>query len=176
MNPDSHFINGLKEINPDGIEDAAIRCAFEKILSYARGAGDDEIIELKCEWTKLFRGVSPEYGPKPPYEELYGGETSPQIFIELVSKYKEAGYDYSGVDNRPDHIGVQLGYIAKLAALMAKAASESDAKGYERLNGLFESFIKRFSRWFAQFAVEAEKHAATSYYKAVLELSKLVVN
>lgn len=174
MNPDKQILDAIKAVDTDAIPDLEIKNAFIKMKDYASKAGDDEITSLKCDWTKLFRGVSPEYGPKPPYEELYGGKKSPEILVELASMYAETGYNFDGIANRPDYAGIELGYIAMLSALAVNAAINGSEAEYEKYTSLSESFIRRFNKWFDKFSREAEKYAETDFYRGVLELSRLM--
>ncbi len=68
-NPDPQFLRTISALNPVEIEDVEIRKLIECILNSAGGA--EPLLELQRDWTKLFRGVSPDYGPVPPYAQQY---------------------------------------------------------------------------------------------------------
>jgi TorA maturation chaperone TorD len=173
-NPDLHMVESLSAIGIADIQDAEIKTELDIITTYASKAASDRsgdmITKLKVDWTKLFRGLSPDYGPKPPYEELYGG--GPETIYRLASFYTANDYhDYTEIDNRPDYIGTQLDFLKTLALKKAQAADEEASTECERLDGVSARFAERVGRWFAKFAAEAEKHAETVFYKEAMRLS-----
>jgi TorA maturation chaperone TorD len=173
-NPDRHMVEALSAIDIAGIQDTEIKNELGIITAYALKAVSDEsgemITNLKVDWTKLFRGLSPDYGPKPPYEELYGGGA--ETIYPLAAFYTANNYhDYTEIDNRPDYIGTQLDFLKTLALKKAQAAEEDATSEYESLDSLIAKFAERVGQWFAKFAAEAEKHAETAFYKEVMKLS-----
>ena len=77
--------------------------------------------DLAREFTRLFRGVRPGYGPKPPYESLYRGEKTVMgdIAGEVKTRYREAGLSVEArfKGEPPDHISFELFFLNHLQLL-----------------------------------------------------------
>lgn len=132
------------------------------------------LTDLKVDWTKLFRGVSPDYGPKPPYEELYHG--GPDTIYSLAAFYTANGYhSYTEIDNCTDYIGTQLDFLKELALRKAQAADGDDLNEYEKLDAIPVKFAERVKTWFAKFATQAEKYSETGLYTSVMKLSGMLI-
>jgi TorA maturation chaperone TorD len=177
-NPNEQLVRSLSAIDAGSIEDAEIKAELERITEYAERTAADEsgamLTGLKVDWTKLFRGISPNYGPKPPYEELYCGwqDTVPA----LAAFYTENGYhNYTEIDNRPDYIGTQLDFLKALALRKVQAADGENLSEYERLDAIFIKFAERVKTWFAKFAAQAEKQSDTAFYTSVMRLSGMLL-
>lgn len=177
--PDENLFKALKQIVPGEIEDNEFRGLFTSLKTYVEKldpADEKTILDIKHDWTKLFRGVSPDYGPKPPYEQLYtsGGE------IDTISAIADIyiSNDYEGyelIGNRQDYLGVQLDFLAKLASKRTEAIENSDDKMYEALTAVTETFInEHIAIWLPRFYREAAKQAESEFYKDVLKLTALV--
>lgn len=180
LNPDAKYVTAMRNIDIAGIADDEARAAFEKINNYALNTvTDDEndmMLDLKRDWTKLFRGVSPEYGPKAPYEGLYKNISNTNLLSELTQTYLDAGYcTYAELKNRQDYIGIQLSFLGFLGLLMINALNTENDSEFERLSNLLESFLDAHIRsWFPQFYEEAQKHVNTDYFRGVLDLTLLM--
>ena len=75
---------------------------------------DDTHVEaLMVDWTRLFRGVAPDYGPLPPFESMWRKEDG--ILETLAGIYAAHGVSVDGgITTMPDYIGVELAFISFL--------------------------------------------------------------
>ena len=164
VNPSEEILQAARELSETVEGDELQDC----IDNLRRG---ENILELKQDWTKLFRGVSPEYGPTPPYEQLYTGEDLLALLKELAQSYTEAGFDASG--ERQDYIGTELAFLSFLAAEAAKALRNGDEALAEEYAERFESFFTAHpGRWFPAFRKTAASHASTGFYKGAMALTE----
>jgi TorA maturation chaperone TorD len=127
---------------------------------------------LLWDYTRLF--IGPYHLPCPPYESVY---TTPEKLLlqdatqEVQSLYLRAGIEVTTEHFMPDHVGVELGF---LAALVERAASNPDLA--IRYAGLAETFLEAHVRaWVPRFASDLEAAAETPFYQALARLLKLVV-
>ena len=92
---------------------------------------------LGVDWTRLFRGVTPRYGPPPPYESIYAdtGETDLGTIRSLIEFYWASGAQLENkAANRPDYLGLELSFLCFLAEEEAKAwesGNEELAQSYQ---------------------------------------------
>ena len=181
INPDKETVSAMTGLIAD--ESGAKECveAINKVRSIAEKVAEEEgealIIEIKKDWTKLFRGVAPNYGPKAPYEELFLRKRDPKHLKMLTDLYLEAGYSsYVELKNRQDYIGVQLEFVGTLGLLRENALVNDDIELYSKLTETSEKFIRdHISSWFGAFYKEAQEHVQTDYFRGVLDLTLLLV-
>src|SRR5512141_1208219 len=79
--------------------------------------------ELGVDRTRLYRGLSPTYGPPPPYEMVWS-KTKPDVslLVELAGTYREMGLSPSPeMVERMDYLGVELDFMRELALREAAA-------------------------------------------------------
>ncbi|MFV0481816.1 MAG: molecular chaperone TorD family protein [Campylobacteraceae bacterium] len=179
-NPNGVYAKAIAKLDVDNIEDKTMRSVMKKICDYAATCGDDEsepnILELKRDWTKLFRGISPEYGPKPPYAQLFSSATDVAFLSSLAELYLDVGYvGYKKIDDRLDYIGIILDALAVINILRAKSVEDDNEAEYERLGKIFDCITEQyFVSWFKEFQKLALLHVKTPFYKSALELTALV--
>jgi len=130
---------------------------------------------LAVDWTRLFRGLSPSYGPPPPYEGVYreDGKNHNEVIRSLNQIYGECGAaigeEYA---DRPDYIGLELGFLSFLAEQEAEAWEQNDrelALSYQERARSF--FNEHPGAWGEKFLTIAMKHARTDFYLGFLRLS-----
>ncbi|MCJ7568433.1 MAG: molecular chaperone TorD family protein [Anaerolineales bacterium] len=134
---------------------------------------------LAVDWTRLFRGVSPNYGPTPPYEGLYaeGNRDQIEVLQSINQIYHEEGATIGEENpNRPDYIGLELGFMCFLAEQEAEAWEEGEE---ERANAYYEKAMKfvneHLGLWASKFIDLAIEQARTDFYKGLLRLTKGVI-
>ncbi|TCK58467.1 TorD/DmsD family molecular chaperone [Seleniivibrio woodruffii] len=136
------------------------------------------LIQMQKDWTKLFRGISPEYGPMPPYEELYIEHSTASATQKALSeKYLLGNYNkYSDVKNRLDYIGVELEFLSKLAYEQMRLLENDKDIEFEKIRNLYFKFLQEhIGRWADSFIVEAAKHASTDFYQSVLVFTGVAI-
>jgi TorA maturation chaperone TorD len=131
---------------------------------------------LGVDWTRLFRGVNPNYGATPPYEGVF--EDNYRDPLEVLQKIN-AIYHENGVMigedslNRPDYIGLELDFLRFLAEREAEAWEQGDeelALSYADKGRAF--FHEHLGGWAWKFCDHALEHARTDFYQGFLRLTK----
>jgi len=157
---------------------------LDKISRFIQAAVSqpDENVErsLAVDWTRLFRGVSPEYGPSPPYEALYIDEKAENSeTIQAVYKYyKENGVNVgSASPNRADYLGIELDFLRHLSEREADAIDAGDADKAATHHETAKRFLSEHpGKWCGKFCDAAVNYAKTEFYLGVLLLTKGVIN
>ena len=189
--PDSEFVRRLRvlgvnsfslstedELNPE------VSRGLQEMGSFieATSAAPEEQVkeELAVDWTRLFRGVSPSYGPPPPYEGVYieGADSPSEILQTVVQTYHEYSVDVNKeAANRPDYIGIELDFLRHLNACESKAwekGQDKTALGYQEAGRNF--LLNHLGRWACKFCDLAIEDAKTDFYRGFLRLTKGVLN
>ena len=159
--PDSQVVQGLKEM-----------AQFVETTAAEPETGIETA--LGVDWTRLFRGVTPRYGPPPPYESIYidTGETELATIQSVNEFYLNSGAMLEKTaGNRPDYLGLELGFLSFLAEEEAKAWEAGDevlARSYqEKARSFFEQHP---GAWASKFLTEALNYAKTGFYTGFLYL------
>jgi TorA maturation chaperone TorD len=133
---------------------------------------EEELEELLWEYTRLF--IGPYKLPCPPWESVY---TSPKKLMmqeaadQVMAIYREAGLAVNTDDVLPDHIGVELNF---LAVLLQKTRVQTDQKDhYADMPGRF--LAEHLSRWVPEFTGDMENAAETPLYKAVAKATRNIL-
>lgn len=193
--PDKEFAIALKTFGTESVHEMVetegvsedVSGGFSAISNYIdgiQGRSAEEIEEdLAVDWTRLFRGVQPEYGPKPPYESVYlsrGKEDQSQmarILSGLMAEYRSENVILQeGKANRPDYIGLELGFLGFLSDKEAEARerdkNEEAAQYAERRDQFLRNHL---GRWTVSFCEEAKKYAETDFYRGVIDITQGVM-
>lgn len=177
-NPDKTLIESIRTIDPEEIENSSMKAALEQMKAYALASGteekDEKFLNLKRDWTKLFRGVSPVYGPKAPYGILHMDGAGERRMADLAALYIDGGYsEFQEKSERIDYIGFGFGYLSRLYLQIINAFETEDSVELKRLKLCERVFVSEyFLPWVGKFCEEAAKFAVTDFYKGVLELTK----
>ena len=158
------------------------RSFVEKVLSY--DFGDDEVAgvalikeyvrraklrdieevrtEIAVDRTYLLHGVTPEGGPRPPYESLYVGDAQEIAALSINRFYRQNGFKVQeGVGQPPDYIGIELAFMELL--LKEGEATFETQKDF---------FNKHLSKWGTLYADEMIKFARTDFWRGIGHLLK----
>jgi TorA maturation chaperone TorD len=134
---------------------------------------DAELEALLWEYTRLF--IGPYKLPCPPWESVY---TSPKKLMmqdsadQVRELYAEAGLAINTNEVMPDHIGVELNF---LAVLLQRTQSEpgnkeDQVKRTEKL--LYDHLLK----WTPDFTRDMEEAAETLFYKELATATRKVID
>ncbi len=145
---------------------------LKKAISKIDTTSEAELEELLWEYTRFF--IGPYKLPCPPWESVY---TSPKKLMMQDSAdkvrllYAEAGLAINTDDVMPDHIGVELNFLAVLLEWTHAETGNKDeqVKKTERL--LNEHLLK----WVPQFTVDMENAAETPFFKALARTTRQVI-
>lgn len=155
-----------------GIDIATGASLMRAYLDKTRSDDQSQLAEnLGVDRTRLYRGVSPRYGPPPPYEMVWSKTWQDVRLLEMLAGiYRETGLAPSpDVKERSDYIGVELDYMRELALREAAAweaeASESATKLLESQQAFMNEHLGEWVRGFIEKALEWVK---TDFYKGHL--------
>lgn len=177
-NPDKDFAAALQNLIADGFtDDALIQSCVENIRIGASAAqkDDEALLNLKRDWTKLFRGISPDYGPTAPYAFLFLKGKTVEMMGDLAALYIDGGFDgYQKIHDRIDYIGTCLRYLATVDLQLVHAIETKAAVEYNRLMLCRKVFLEEyFLPWVFEFLERAKAYVQTDFYENVLELTRL---
>lgn len=174
-NPDVELAQATGKIELETIKDYDFKAALQMVKEYSiEVRGDEEkVLEMKRDWTRLFRGLSPTYGPPAPYAQEHLSNKNPQFLAEISEFYMREGYvDYQKFNDRPDYIGIQLDYIRNINVLRINALSSDGSNEYERLTDIRNNFgANYFASWFPSFHEKAHEFVKTDFYRGVLDFT-----
>lgn len=145
---------------------------LKRVINGLDRASEEQLEELLWEYTRLF--IGPYRLPSPPWESVY---TSPKRLLmqeaaeQVLAIYREAGLAVNTPDVLPDHIGVELNF---LAVLLQETHSETDQKDlYVDMTGKF--LAEHLLRWVPEFTRDMENAAETPFYKAVAKTTRSII-
>ncbi len=189
--PDSSLVKNLKvtrldslieldqrnDLNAEAQEGLSEISHFMKQIQ--KQAENEVELSLQIDWTRLFRGVQPGYGPLPPYEGLYIGENESNFKAQetVASFYNQYGVlPDERAGNRPDYIGLELDFLRYVCEQQA----ESWEKGDETLANYWQLAESDFlnnhlGRWVAGFCDQAINKAKTDFYRGFAHLTKGII-
>ncbi len=180
-NPDVDFAKALGELIPEGFtDDSRIQTAVGILCTEAEKVRSNEeaLLNLKRDWTKLFRGISPSYGPTAPYAFLFLKGKTVEMMGDLAALYIDGGYDgYMQIHDRIDYIGTCLRFLMTVDLQIVHAIETKAAVEYSRLSLCRKVFLETYLMpWVFEFTARAREHAQTHFYRSVLDLTDLVLN
>jgi TorA maturation chaperone TorD len=189
--PNPELIDQLRSFGFKGIQSSVklnsyqnkILTGIQEISRFLQDTSDISKTELTtilaCDWTRLFLGVGPYFGPQPPYESLYLGITNgqPNVLAELNGIYKEAGLAISPLySNRYDFLGFELDFVRYLAEKETQAIEKDLEETARRFRDLSHSFVENhLSIWVGAYCEIAIKKARTGFYRGFLTLLDPVI-
>jgi putative dimethyl sulfoxide reductase chaperone len=123
---------------------------------------------LGVDRTRLYRGLSPMYGPPPPYEMVWS-KTGQDVglLVSLAGTYREMGMSPSpDMIERMDYIGVELDFMRELALREATAWESTSPESAQKLLEAQHTFMNEHLRdWVPLFVDDALKRAETDFYR-----------
>lgn len=184
--PDSEFVQRLRAAGihqfldtlEEQEEGSKIHTGLQELGAYLEDSltADDNSLaeELAVDWTRLFRGLRPGYGPKPPYGFLHQKMRLSELeyLRKIASYYSRFGAEIEPThSNRPDFLGLQLAFLSFLYQQSSQAyqqGCDQEAKKFE--NAAADFFVQELANWAIVFCSEAQAHAKTGFYHGFLEI------
>jgi TorA maturation chaperone TorD len=189
--PDLGLVQRLRELGPEGFSidmghgeiSTEVKRGLQGIASFidnTQGWPEDKVEqELAVDWTRLFRGVSPGYGPPPPYEGVYSeGVGSPADVLQaIVQAYHKYSVDVDEkAANRPDYLGIELDFLRHLSESEARAWEEEDEQKALDYQAAQQEFLSNhLGKWAGKFCERALEEAKTEFYRGFLRLTRSVL-
>jgi putative dimethyl sulfoxide reductase chaperone len=131
--------------------------------------------KLGVDRTRLYRGLSPQYGPPPPYEMVWSKKWQDVSLLQVLAGiYRENGLAPSTeIVDRMDYLGLELEFIH---ALSMRETEAWQANKPEVANSLIEIQNKFFSehlkQWVPDFVQKALEFVKTDFYHGHLLMIK----
>jgi TorA maturation chaperone TorD len=136
--------------------------------------GDREALldRLAIDYTQLFHGPVERISPYECIQCGDGEDLMGDAATEARQFMAEAGFSVPPETGElPDHISVELAFMAELARREAKALESDDGKTAEVAASLQHRFLTaHLGRWAERFARKVWDRAATPFYAAMAEL------
>ena len=184
--PDADLILGLRTTDfntfidsiPDHDTPSNIKQGLTELSEFTQETtkmpASETALMLAKDWTRLFRGVSPGYGPAPPYEGLY--MSNDELGLDIIQAVNHWYLENAvGVDSdhpdRPDYLGLELDFVRHLSELEARAWEEGDEKvatDYFQRRALF--ITEHIAPWVSRFCKEAKPYAKTGFYRGLIKI------
>ncbi len=173
------FCSVLKDLGqssenpPEIVEGASLMQAY---LFDTRAFDDGQFAErLGVDRTRLYRGVSPTYGPTPPYESLWTGKDQDSVLLQEIARiYVESGFTLrADIHERIDYLGIELHYMERLVMREVSAREAGDKKKTQvTLDHEREFMQNHLGKWVPGFVLSALAHAQTNFYRGHLHMLK----
>ena len=146
------------------------------LVEQTSGQSEEEVATaLAVDWTRLFRGVQPGYGPPPPYEGLWRGGDPLGALQAVARVYREQGVGPAGgsAGNRLDYLGLELDYLRYVCEQQALAYEQGEEAAFERWSEAEAAFVEdHVGQWAARYCDSAAAEARTAFYGGALLLMK----
>ncbi len=184
--PDERFVDQLRGVefnqalvalavednDPEMAKGAALMRAF--VGEYAKVRAEDFAQALGVDRTKLYRGVSPSYGPPPPHEAVWDKRVPDPVAVlkALAEVYVAAGVGMAEqARERLDYIGVELDFLRLLAVREMEAWQAGKPVEAKLVMEQQLSFLRdHVGRWVPEFFETAFPQAQTDFYRGHLTM------
>lgn len=127
---------------------------------------EDLVRELAVDWTLVFRGMSPQNGPTPPYAGVWLGNDGVGVkeMFEVNRQYTAVGLGAGSMaHNRFDYLGIELEFVSH----MARRVAEGDAEARSRIANFIDAYLLS---WIDRFVAQVDEKAKTDFWKGYLRL------
>jgi TorA maturation chaperone TorD len=172
---DGDLARMLKALTGDPTLEADIADGASLMTSFLEARGEDDPSQLAetlgVDRTRLFRGVSPAYGPPPPFEMVWSKTHQDITLLQVLAGfYGEMGLAPSKeIVERHDYAGVELDLMCELALREAQAWESGDPQSATDLLETQTGFMSQhLGEWLPAFIEEALKWVKTDFYKGHL--------
>jgi len=184
--PDQRMVNGI--FNPDferslfrvasvfetGEMKEGLRLISHFISSYKNQSQEEILRRIAIDRTRLFRGISEEYSPPPPYESFYReqrlhGDTSAEVRrfysklgVTLPEEWTES----------PDYLGVEIDFMRLLCQSEEEAWLNKQPEKALELLGAGMGFLKdHLWQWALSFLDKMYEMADLDFYRGLAKLT-----
>jgi TorA maturation chaperone TorD len=160
-------LTGDAAVDPLAAGLASIRDALPEIADAAA------VDQLAIEYTRLFGAISPSYGLSPPYESAQRKTTDAAELAAAVSVcYTDAGFATIDESVPPDHLGVELKFMALLCHDEMQHWQRNDAeKAAQSLIRQRDFLDGHLLQWVAGYLRLVQAQAQHVYFRSVAALA-----
>jgi TorA maturation chaperone TorD len=186
--PDANFIQQLRDssiwtvsdrltvdldVHPDIAEGWE---RMHKFLEESRNLPIEELTQaMGVDRTRLYRGVSENFGPPPPYEALWTGGRAEEVNIlsRVMAVYRDAGLAPGPeLNERVDYVGTELEYLRQMTYREARAWENGHVKEAKKILLKEKLFAKSMNEWIPRFLIKATEFAKTEMYRGHMQMLK----
>lgn len=171
------FSRMLSDLTQDECVHQEIAEGASLMRGYIAATRDLNVVELAerlgVDRTRLYRGVSPNYGPPPPYETLWCDAVQGAEALQYIAQtYRLGGFKLKeDTQERLDYISIELDYMEQLARKEVSAMEAQDGDGARGARELQEKFVREhLGRWVPLYVAKALKCAETDFYRGHLHM------
>jgi TorA maturation chaperone TorD len=129
---------------------------------------------LGVDRTRLYRGITPDYGPPPPYELVWSKTYRDVTLLQILTRqYREQGLALSlEATERPDYIGVELEFFRALVVREAEGWEAGTPEGANAALAAREAqrtFLDgHLAAWARLYVDQVLSQARTDFYQGHL--------
>ncbi len=130
--------------------------------------------DLAVEYTRLFLGPGRHVRPyAATYLDGAGASLCGPTTVWVRGFMERAGFAFAPKHrDLPDHVSVELEFMARMAAREAEAVEAGDAAGVRQSRRIQREFLEtHLGRWLPQFCGHAAEHAELSFYRELARLT-----
>jgi TorA maturation chaperone TorD len=139
------------------------------------GPSEDALLEdLAVEYTRLFLGPGKHVRPfAATYLDGAGASLCGPTTAWVRDFMERAGFELApGHRNLPDHVFVEMEFMARLTLREAEAVEAGDAAAASQSRRIQREFLEtHLGRWLPQFCGHAAEHAELSFYRELARLT-----
>lgn len=136
-------------------------------------AGDElSLTDLEVEYSRLF--VGPFSLPVPPYESCFRekGKVMGDTTMAVAHFYQKGGFEVEReIKEPPDHIALELSFLAELCALESKFAEQENTSLTESAKAMQRDFLaNHLLAWAEAFQEAVQQKAILIFYPAMAKI------
>ncbi|HEY0846189.1 MAG TPA: molecular chaperone TorD family protein [Noviherbaspirillum sp.] len=173
---DAHVINRLALV---ASQESGENGFAEDIFAVFREAEDRQELatRLAVEHTRLFCGISEEYGPPPPYESLWReGQLMGESTVQVATFYLQAGYKLNEEFSPCDHLVEELRFMATLCNEEIEAGKEAQAENMRQARELQRRFLdEHLMAWVGKYCQRIANESKEPLYQALSRITMTVL-
>jgi putative dimethyl sulfoxide reductase chaperone len=173
---DEESVKRMASVASNNGEEAGLAGEISKAFIDIR---DIDVLTLKLaqEHTRLFGGISEEYGPPPPYESLWReGVLMGESTVQVARCYLEAGYEPDGRFAPLDHLVEELRFMASLSNAEYEALHSGNEELATQLIEKQRHFLsKHLGTWISQYSQKIAALSAEKLYRSLATVTATVI-
>lgn len=172
------FLSVLQALAGDEMLSADLTTGAALMRDYVRATLDMAVPQLSdalgVDRTRLYRGVSPQYGPPPPNEAVWikSNDSVSAVLVAIAEVYRQSEMAVApSAHERLDYIGVELDFHYQLAQCEADAWLAGDSIKARGLLKRQAGFIREhLLQWVPAYIAKALTMVETDFYRGHLKM------
>ena len=159
---------------PFAVEEEETNTGLKLMQKWGKNGFSDELFEhMQADYTRLF--IGPGKVIAAPWESVYFGEerlTFQEQTLDVRNWYRRFGLEAEKKYQEPDdHIGLELLFLAHLAAQGIQALNEQNSPRFEEILKAQREFLMQHpGAWALAWCGIVEKNARTDFYQGLAHL------